>query len=433
MKFNSKLLLPALAVFSGNCQAFDWLFDPRFSATERYTDNLRMQINPTRDNFVTTLSPGIVLGYLTENQSLNTAFTWNQLIYHGQSELDFSEKILNLNYGFQGERYKVGLDGQYAEQSTLNNSILQIEEDLFTLQLQIPRTTKSISPNFLYNITERDALQLAYNYTDVSFERSSAARLTRNFNDYDNQQWSSTFTHTFTERFSVNLSGSYAIFNTANENPPFNTFINNGIFPVTTGFSQKANTITYQAGLQYTYDERTRVSVSAGIRDTETEVSNFQTIDFLGQAPGILNSQTNQSFTSSGNVYSGNLNRKFDWGSIDLNAGQQLSPASTNGQRNTTNFSADTRYNLSERWVTALAVNYVNTEQPSNLGGNLNNDSRTNVTFTPSLQWRWTPEMNLRLSYSYRQLELGSLNETAESNNVQLQFSYQPQINRQVK
>jgi long-subunit fatty acid transport protein len=161
--------------------------------------------------------------------------------------------------------------------------------------------------------------------------------------------------------------------------------------------------------------------------------NQIQTIDFLGQAPGILNSQTNQSFTSSGNVYSGNLNRKFDWGSIDLNAGHQLSPASTNGQRNTTNFSADTRYNLSERWVTALAVNYVNTEQPSNLGGNLNNDSRTNVTFTPSLQWRWTPEMNLRLSYSYRQLELGSLNETAESNNVQLQFSYQPQINRQVK
>jgi len=431
-------MLPLFALASGHCEAYDWLFQPNFSAKERYTDNLRMQINPTRDNFVTTLSPGILLGFISQNQSLNTSFNWNQLIYHGQSELDFSEKILNLNYEFLGERFKAGLGGQYAEQSTLNTSIQQIDEDLFTLQLQVPKTTRSISPSFLYNITERDSLQLAYNYTDVSFERNPVAQLTRSYNDYDNQQWSSTLTHAFTERFSVNLSGAYAIFNTANQNPPENRLIQilpNIAIPgtLTTGFSQKATTITYQAGLQYAYDERTRLSLSAGIRDTETEINNYQTIDYFGVLPTDSRPSPPQSFTSSGNVFSGNFNRKFDWGSIDFNGGQQLSPASTNGQRNTTNFSANTRYNLSERWVSALDIYYIKTEQPSNLGGNQNNNNRTSVTFTPSLQWRWTPEINLRLSYSYRQLELGNLNETAESNNVQLQFSYQPQINRQVK
>lgn len=427
MKFKTKQLLPVLVVFSHNCQAFDWLFEPDFGAKERYTDNLRMQINPSRDNFVTTLSPGVMLGYMAENHGLNATFKWNELIYHGESDLNFSEKIASINENYSGERFKAGISARYAEQSTINT---QLDIDgTGNLQIQIPKTTRSVSPNFTYNLTERDSLQLSYNYTDVGFTKQPGLNASRSFSDYSNQQYASTLTHSFSERFSLNVTGSYSLFSSSSENPP-GLFLNT--FPVTSGFSQKATTFNYQAGFQYAYDERTRLSLSAGIRDTTTDISSFQTIDFLGFAPNQT-TVTSRSSKTSGNVFSANLDRQFDWGSLNLNAGRQLTPASTGGQRNTTNFSANLRYNLTERWTTGVTATYLLSESATTNTTNTVSNNRTYITFSPNIRWKWTPEINLELSYSYRQQQFESLNQTAVGNNLQLQFSYQPQINRQVK
>lgn len=433
MKIKTKQWLPVLVVFSQNCQAFDWLFEPNFGASERYTDNLRMQINPTRDNLVTTLSPGVLLGYQAENHTLKTTFRWNELIYHGESNLDFSEKIANLSQDYIGERFKAEISAQYAEQSTINTQ-LDLTDNAFNLQIQIPKTTRSVSPTFTYNLTERDALQLSYNYIDVTFEKTPGLISSRSFSDYSNQQYAATLTHGFSERFSANLTGSYSSFSTSAENPPGRYL---DTFPVTSSFNQKATTFNYQAGFQYAYDEQTRLSLSAGIRDTTTDITSVQNIDLGGLPPALFNlppqpNVINQSSKTSGNVFSGNFNRKFDWGSIDLDGARQLTPASTNGQRNTTSFSAHARYNLTERWSTGLNASYLLSESTGSNNSNTNN-TRTLITLTPNIQWRWTPEINLTLSYSYRKLEFGSSNQTAFGNNLQLQFSYQPQINRQVK
>lgn len=430
MKFKTKQLLPVLVVFSHNCQAFDWLFEPDFGAKERYTDNLRMQINPSRDNFVTTLSPGVLLGYRAENHGLNATFKWNELIYHGESDLNFSEKIASVNENYSGERFKAGISARYAEQSTINT---QLDIDgTGNLQIQIPKTTRSVSPNFTYNLTERDSLQLSYNYTDVGFTKQPGLNASRSFSDYSNQQYSSTLTHSFSERFSLNVTGSYSLFSSSSENPSGTFIVGPLSFPVTSGFNQKATTFNYQAGFQYAYDERTRLSLSAGIRDTTTDINSFQTIDFLGFAPNQT-TVTSRSSKTSGNVFSANLDHKFDWGNLNLNAGRQLTPASTGGQRNTTNFSANLRYNLTERWTTGVTATYLLSESATTNTSSTVSNNRTYITLSPNIRWKWTPEIDLELSYSYRQQQFESLNQTAVGNNLQLQFSYQPQINRQVK
>jgi len=42
-------------------------------------------------------------------------------------------------------------------------------------------------------------------------------------------------------------------------------------------------------------------------------------------------------------------------------------------------------------------------------------------------QWKWTPEINVGLSYTYRQLEYKNSNQLRQDNSLQLQFTYQPQ------
>ncbi|QPK64886.1 hypothetical protein IVG45_08095 [Methylomonas sp. LL1] len=445
MKIKTEFLLPALVLFSNHCQAFDWLLQPDFSATERYTDNLRMQITPTRDNLITTLSPGLLLGYIAENQELKTSFKWNELIYHGESELDFSEKIANASHQFNAERFKTDLSAQYAEQSSINTQL--DPEGSGNLQIQVPRTTRSVSPGITYNLTEQNAVQLGYNYVDVKFDTTESLADNLGFSDYDNQQFSATFIHTYSERLSFNLTGAYSKFNSSNDSSnsrSFITFIPAPPFLVglnqsrTTSYEQSSTTLFYQAGLQYLFDEQTQFSLSAGMRETENRTRYSQIVTFNPEYPPYITNpeptEINDTSTASGHVFSANLTRNSEWGGFTLNAGQQLNPSSSGSQQQSTTFSANLRYNLSERWTTGVTASYLMSESTSTLNNNSNiSNNRTYTTLTPNIRWRWTPEINLELSYSYRQQEFDALGQTAIGNNLQLQFSYQPLINRQVK
>lgn len=436
MKIKMDFLLPALALFSGNSHALEWLFEPDFSFNERYDDNLRMQIKPTRDNLISTLSPGVMIGYLADDNELRTNLKWNELIYHGDSALDFSEKIANVNHVFQSELFKTDLSAGYSEESSINTQLdLSGSGDV---QTQVPRTTKSVAPSLTYNLTQTDALQLGFNYVDVAFERQAGLLNNRNYSDYSNRQYSATLTHIYSERLSFNFTGAYSEFDSPSEQrggivqkvagltlPANLQFVADG----TTKFSQLQHTLFYQLGLQYAFDEQTQLSLSAGIRNIDSDFSSQAT--FIN--PNFSADKISQSSSTSGKVYSASVLRNFERGNLTLSANQQLNPASTGTQQQTTSVSARARYNLTDRWTTGISVSYLISESVTNFNGNNTNNNRVYTTVSPNIQWRWTPEINLNLSYTYRQQVYESVNQTAIGDSVQLQFSYQPQINRQVK
>jgi hypothetical protein len=418
MNIKTEFLLPAMLLFSTNSQAFDWLFQPDFDANERYTDNLRMQINPTRNNFITTLSPSLLAGFIDRNQELRTSFRWNEIIYHDDPDMDdFGEKIADFSHQFSGESFKTDLKARYAEQSSLNT---QLDQDgSGDLQLQIPRFTISISPGFTYNITEKNALQLGYNYLNVSFDRiPGALQGIFSYSDYENHQFTATAIHTYSEKLSFNLTGAYSNYTS----PSSGTFFD----IIEASYETSSTNFTYQAGTQYIFDEQTQLSASAGMRDTNTT----QEAKFNPQiAPYI-----NNSFTSSGSgyVFSANLTRKSDWGGLILNADQQVNPSSNGDQQQSTSFSGNLNYNLNDRWTTGINARYQLTEATSS--GNVNSrNNRSYTTVTPNIRWSWTPEINLDLSYSYRYQKFDNQPDPSIGNNLELQFSYQPQINRLVK
>lgn len=434
MKIKTEFFLPALVLVSGNCYALDLLFKPEFSFKERYDNNVRMQVNPTHSNLISTFSPGVMFGYLADNNELNTRFKWNELIYSSDSALDFSEKLVNLSHKFQGERFKTELAAGYAEESAINNQLdptvidpTQINE-AGGVQLLVPRNTKSVSPTLTYNLSEKNSLQLGYSYQDVAFERAQNLINNINYSDYSFQQYSATANHSYTERLSFSLTGVYSEYESANQGP--SAF---GSIPLTTGFSQKSTTFTYQAGLQYLFDEQTQLALSAGIRDTDTQSTQF-TYFRDTTTPFPLSQQSSLSRNTLGNVFSASLARKSEWGNVSLSAGQQLNPASNGQQQTSTTFSAQGRYNLTERLSTGINANYLLSESISTFNNDINrNNNRTFITLSPNIQWRWTSEINLDLTYSHRQQEFDSINQTITGDSVQLQFSYQPQINRQVK
>jgi len=433
MKIKKDLLITAVALWPIGCHALELFLSPNFSVKERYEDNLRLQSKPQRDNWISTISPSLAFGYLADNNELKSSFRWNELVYHGDSQLDFSEKIADISHLFKGERFKTDVSANYSEESSINTQLdLTGSGDV---QTQVPRTTRSVAPNFSYSLTEKDTLQLSFAYVDVAFDRKPNLTNPIRYSDYDNTQYSATVAHVFTEQFSANLTASYAEFSSGNGNIPIETriLVSNGstLIPVTISgkqaYTQTSQTLTYQAGMQYSVNETTQIALSAGLRNTDTQSSS------VTRFPDFPTNSTVQSSSTIGHVFSANLLHAEEWGNLNLSAGQQLNPASSGTQQQSTTFGLRSKYNLTERLSTGFNANYLISESQSTLSSANTNTSRTFLTISPNLRWRWTEDIDLDLSYTYRDRTYESLNQTSIGNSIQLQFSYQPQINRQVK
>ena len=277
-------------------------------------------------------------------------------------------------------------------------------------------------------------MQLGYSYLQVDFTQNPTLKNNLGFSDYDNQQFSATFIHAFTERLKVNFTAAYTVFNSSNTSsePIASSDIPlDGLF--ITDFSQNSTNMLYQAGLQYAIDEKTILSLSAGLRDTETK-SHFS--QFIKLSPELGKSTLEKSSLSSstmGHVFLADLTRNDEWGELSLNAGQQLNPSSAGSQRESTTFLAKGRYNINERLTTGITASYLMSDSVSTFRNSSLSFKRTYSAITPNIRWRWTPQVSVELSYSYRQQDYDSLDRSASSNNVLLQFSFQPQINRLVK
>ena len=441
MNFKTEFFLPTLLLLAGNGYAMDWFINPDISASERYTDNLRLVTYAHKDDLISAVAPNLAFGYLADDNELKAAVSLNQLLYHSESDLNYLEQVFSLNHLYKGEGWNTNVTAKYADQSSISNQ-LDINGSGFIAAL-LPTFTRSVTPTFNYQLTEKNTLQLSYNYLDAAFSKPTSLQSNIFFANYSNQSTSATFTHYYSQRLSFNLTGSYTIYDAWNDvysiTPP--RFSLRTFRFLTTqqdqSYRQHSTTLSYQIGLQYSLDERTTFTANAGIRDSSSKSSNI--FNFTCFADGYCPPPTvlyDYPSTTSGKIYSASLSRQFEKGEISLSANQQLNPASTGTQQQTSQLSASARYEIDERWSVGISGQYLTAQSISSLSantGNLGSFNRNYTAVSPNLQWKWDQDMHLEFSYNHIDQHYTQTNLSALSNSVQLQFFYQPQLNRQVK
>jgi hypothetical protein len=174
--------------------------------------------------------------------------------------------------------------------------------------------------------------------------------------------------------------------------------------------------------------------------DSESTVAQLIPINFFGtvifQDPvtGVFYPQQRfetvaSSKTAFGQVYRASIQKSFERGSVSLAGSQNQSPTAI-GLQTQIQLSINTAYTINERWNSGLSAGYTKTEMTGQQNSQFD---RTFYSISPNINWKWTPEINLGLSYNFRQQEYQGSNQPSLGNTVQLQFSYQPQINHQVK
>ncbi|WP_374090764.1 hypothetical protein [Methylomicrobium lacus] len=409
-------LAPLTLCASFTCQAGDYFFEPAFNANERYDSNLFMFQRPQQGNWITTLSPSLDFGLRHETGEIKSRLTWNQLLYTNQSELDIDEQLVDVDYKHKTERFLWGVESFYRNQSSLNTEA----DGSGLLFSQVMSKRYHLAPNAVYSVNERNTLIIDYSYDNVRYAQNRNAI---NLSDYDYHQISGTLNRIYSERDTLNATVSVSRYST----------------PVQ---EQIAYNHVAQLGWQHHFSEQLNANVSAGVNYSEVE-STVPTTLFYGFLPngtpfyidpntGFLTTQQrfrdlkNNNF---GPVYQASIQKSFDQGSVSLMASQNQTPTSRGLQTHTELALAST-YSISERWTAGLSTNYSSNE----ITGEQNNPfNRIYYSFGANVNWKWTPEINLGLSYTYRQQEFQNNSEPSIGNIVQLQFSYHPQINRQVK
>jgi opacity protein-like surface antigen len=424
-------------------QAYEYFIDPVFQSNERYNSNLFMHPTPKQGNWISTFSPGANFGLRHENGELKSNFTWNELIYDNQSELNVAEQLFSLNYQHKYQRLNWSFAGSYNNQSSINSKATT--SDLIYTQVMSKRL--NLAPTMTYSLSELNSVSLNYFYSDATYGQDQNNIY---LSDYTSQQASSSLSHIYSERdtFTTSLSG------TLYETQPKSTSIPR----------QTTHNYVGQLGWQHKFSEQLSASVSGGMNYSQSE-SQWQsqtrgdaqlTPTTITIAPGItipaykdsagnlfqhqryaLVSHTNTSTKNSlGNVFNASIQKSFEQGSISLSGSQSQSPTAL-GLQTQQVLSVNTAYTISERWNSGFSASYTKSDSPvqtSNSSVQSNNSqSRTGYTLGPNVSYKFTPEINLSLSYSYQQLKYQSNTQASLGNIVQLQFSYQPQTNYQVK
>jgi len=419
INFGRGTILLLGTVASWNCYAVDYFLDPKFSASQRYDSNLRMLIKPEQYNLISVFGPGIDAGYRRENSELKTNFTWNQMLYDNQSDLNFDERLFNLNYQRNLQQFKFDLAGSYNSQSSLTTEPELSGTRFITRTKQIRRNNLNISPTATYDFDERNNVSLNYLYNKTTYGKHANNSLS----DYDYQQVTGTYGYLYSERdkFTASLSGSQYKMPMQKQNALIES-------------SQASTTETFQLGWQHSFTEQLIASLSGGIRHTQSESTQrrgqyFVKANNTGQIFLIPASEFTTKTDGFGQVFNGYVQKNFERAMLNLGASQQLSPT-TQGQQQQTQLTFSSSYSLSESWTTGINGNYSIYDLPDQNNSSL---KRTYYSVSPTINWKWTQEINLGFSYTYRQQKYDSENVIREGDIVQLQFNYQPQINRQVK
>ncbi|NOT10853.1 MAG: hypothetical protein HOP23_03300 [Methylococcaceae bacterium] len=404
------------------CQAEEYFFKPLISASERYTDNLFLFVDPEQDNWITTVSPGVNFGVRHENGELNTNFTWNQLFYTNQSELNIDEQLFGANYQHQTERFKWEMDASYNNRASLNST----GTDIGLVFQQVMRSDLTLAPSVTYALSPRSTLAFDYSYNEVTYEKSNSLGNNIFLSDYDYHQASGTFNHLYTELDKLSLTLSSSRYHSPSE------------FAQQTTYNNVA-----QVGWQHTFNEKWVAFAAVGANYSQSNVTQqIPDLCFFGNvlvdispcpsfAPFrfVAAEEVTTQKSGFGQVYRGFVQKTFDHGGFSASGSQNQTP-SAQGLQTQTELAVNGYYTINERWSSSITANYSIYEMTGQRNSQLN---RTYYTISPAVSWRWTPEINLDLSYTYRQQEFDGGSQPAIGNSVQLQFNYQPQTNYQVK
>jgi len=368
-------LLGALTMTSS--QAAEWSLSGSVNPSLEYDDNIFMRDKNKLGDYHASMSPTLKVAHALENfeSSLSTGYVSDR--YETSSQLDTDNPFLRYEADYKTERSTWGLGLSYVESSSRSEA----EEDSGDFETNSTSTTESITPSYSFQLSERDVLLINASYSTKEYS-------TTDFSDSRRRSLSTNWQHQFTERFNGGVSLSVS---------------NNKSI----GLLSTTDDDTYNVSLTTKYDisEIWGINGSVGVRQLNSEQS-----DLFGftEDTSDTGSSLDMSVTYKGEV-----------DSASLNLSRSISPSSTGGVTEQDKISLNWSRELSETLTARVSTSFQKTTSAID-----SNDVRENINFSPSVNWKFSPDASLSLSYRFRQQKEELDDSDASSHAVMLTLNY---------
>ena len=357
--------------------AAEWSLSGSVNPSLEYDDNIFMRDENKLGDYHASMSPTLKVAHALENveTSLSTGYVLDR--YERSSQLDTDNPFLRFQTDYKTERSTWGLDMSYVESTSRSEA----EEDSGDFETNSISTTESISPSYSFQLSERDVLLVSASYSTKEYS-------TADFSNSRNRSFSTGWEHQFTERFNGGVSVS------ANNNK------SSGLFTTT-------DDDTYNVSLTTKYDlsEIWAINGSVGMRQLDSEQT------------GLFGFKEDTSDT--GSSVDMTVSYKGEVDNASLNLSRSISPSSTGGVTEQDRISLNWSRELTETLTARVSTSFQKTTAALN-----DNDERENINFSPSVNWKFSPDASLTFSYIFRQQKEELDDSDASSQAVMLMLNY---------
>jgi hypothetical protein len=369
-------ILTLAVLGSQDLRGAEYSFEPSVSSRLEYNDNIRLTRAPHPSVWAASLSPRLKLNYATEASELSGSGALNFRRYTRESELNATDVLLNLLGRQKFERGSLGLRADYVRDSTLASELRQTG----VVQNLKQRSSLLLSPEWTYDVSERLALTLGYQYNDVSYQDGLAAGLV----DYKQNAALGALRYKLSARDEATATLSYSQFDPT---------------PVQPKVDMRTGRLSYS----HLFSETMRGSIGWGLVDVERR----------GGIAGDI--RTRRA------LWNGSLEYQYEAGLFALRVSRDVFPTATGTLAQVDRAALEWSRKLTE----TLTLGIAGAAYRTRFGGLATTGTNSNYyQFEPRLSWLATPEWLLGLGYNYQRITYRADPPDATGNAVYFTASY---------
>lgn len=394
-------LLPPL-----DSTALEWSAQPSVAVGSRVHDNIDLETTPQGIVWASSISPQLLLSARSAQSALTGRAQINRHDYSDKSVLSHTNGLLDLLFTRQYELSQLSLAGTLARDSTLESEL--IETGIVTSRAQ--RTSLTLSPSWVYSITERDSINLGYSYIDVSY---GATTTTSNLQDYVKKDPSITLSHEFTEKNKLSLSFGYSDYQSQT--------------PISLTNSQyKFATTSAQLGFIREFSDTLNISLQAGLHKTDSSISGL-VCQPLFPFPGCISVPIETNNSDTGSLFKATLRQAFESSQLTVELSRSLQPTADGGLAQSDRLSGGYSAKLTPTLTSSLNMS-IYQSQNSAVSGTTNH--RRYYSVTPTVTWQITERWATNASYS-RSVSQNASGAESTGNAIDLTLNYNwPKISK---
>ena len=379
MNSNKQILFALMMVACSQvAQAAEWSLTSTLNPSATYDDNVFLRENAQSSTHY-AMSPTITGSRTVENSDISLSLGYQIDRYTSLPSINDTENpFIRLNSYYNAERSQYGLSASYVESTSRSTALLETG-DFATQSIYRSRT---ISPSYSYQLTERDSLSLNGSYSE---RLSSSTQLS----DTETKSISAGWQRQLSERLSAGVTA--AIYN----------YKSDGLTLLTDDDDYNLSTT-----FNYALSELWNISGAVGLRKLK------------GQRKSVtIGITTNDN--SSGTTLDFSAIRTDDINSYSITASRALIPTGRGDVNQNDSLSVSWAHHISDQ----LTANLVGSYYQSTSAIDNSNNKRKNINISPSLRWQLERNLSLNVNYTYRKQTQDS-GFSADSNAIGVTLNY---------